>query len=64
MTNIGETIKKIRESKGFTQKYVFDRSRITQSKLSLIENGEIIPTIRTLKRLAKVFETTITLHID
>lgn len=49
MASIGEQIRKIRQEKGLKQKDVAKELEISQSYISLVENGKTIPTKRFLK---------------
>lgn len=48
-----------RKEEGLTQKELSDRSGITQSDISKLENGNANPSIRTLKRLANAMGKTL-----
>ncbi|MBX2948112.1 MAG: helix-turn-helix transcriptional regulator [Crocinitomicaceae bacterium] len=52
--NIGVTIKKLRKEKGLNQQEFGKLTGITQTSLSLIENGNTIPNKSTLKSICKV----------
>lgn len=53
---IGEKIRKIRISKGYSQEYVSDRLGISQPAYLQIEKNKTKVTIETLNRLASIFE--------
>ena len=50
--NLGESIKKIRQSKGLSQGEMQKRTGILRSYLSRVENGHTVPSLATLQRLA------------
>lgn len=52
---IGNKIKKIRELKNFTQKYLADELSLSQSAYSKIEMGETEITYTRLEKIAAVF---------
>ena len=53
----GYTIKKLRESKDYTQQDVADKSGLSRSLIARIEQGSIItPTPDTINALAPVFD--------
>jgi transcriptional regulator with XRE-family HTH domain len=54
LDQIGEKIKVLRETKGWTQQYVFDEYGFNMSR---IESGRTNLTISSLKKLLKVFNT-------
>lgn len=49
----GKKIKRLRESKNYTQEYLSEIVGIEQATLSNIERGKSHPTIETLQKLAK-----------
>ena len=51
MASIGEQIRKIRKEKGLKQRNVAKELEVSQSYISLVENGKTIPT----KRFVKLF---------
>lgn len=54
MSNLGELVKKIRQSKGLSQKDVADASNLARSYISRLEDGDFAsPSVMTLLRLAK-----------
>ncbi|MBL7136499.1 MAG: helix-turn-helix transcriptional regulator [Candidatus Marinimicrobia bacterium] len=50
---IGQAIKKLREEKGFKQKELSDSCNITQTYLSLIENGKKKPNVNLIENIGK-----------
>jgi transcriptional regulator with XRE-family HTH domain len=51
--NIGQRIRQLRESRGMTQRQLLVRSRVSQSLLSRIENGQITPSLGTLEKISE-----------
>ena len=49
---LGKRIKKIRESKNFTQEYLAELVGIEQATLSNIERGKSYPSVDTLQKIA------------
>lgn len=49
---LGRRIKRIRESKNFTQEYLAELVGIEQATLSNIERGKSYPTVDTLQKIA------------
>ena len=56
LDQVGEKIKSLREAKGWTQQYVFDEYGFNMSR---IESGRTNLTISSLKKLLKIFNTTL-----
>lgn len=56
LDQIGEKIKSLREAKGWTQQYVFDEYGFNMSR---IESGRTNLTISSLKKLLKIFNTSL-----
>ena len=54
--NLGETIRRIRQEKGFSQGEMQKRTGILRSYLSRVENGHTIPSFATLQRLAAAMD--------
>jgi len=52
----GKKVKKIRESKNFTQEYLAELIGIEQATLSNIERGKSHPTVETLEKLSKALD--------
>lgn len=52
--NIIEDIKEERIKKGINQVTFAKKLKMTQSYVSLIENGEVVPKISTVDKMAKV----------
>ncbi|MCH8267217.1 MAG: helix-turn-helix domain-containing protein [Acidobacteria bacterium] len=57
--NLGESIRKIRQTKGLSQGEMQKRTGILRSYLSRVENGHTIPSLATLQRLAVAMEVTL-----
>ena len=51
-SNLGESIRKIRQEKGLSQGEMQKRTGILRSYLSRVENGHTVPSFATLQRLA------------
>ena len=52
LTKLGEKIKFIRKGKGIKIKQLSSRSGLTESSISMIENGKISPSITTINKIA------------
>jgi len=52
--NIGETLRRLRKTKGLSQQTVAEGAKISRTHLSLIESGDCNPTIDTLDSIGKV----------
>jgi transcriptional regulator with XRE-family HTH domain len=50
---LGEKIKQLRQEKGYTQTFLEKRSGVNSKLLSKYENGRIIPTADTLRKIAE-----------
>lgn len=50
---LGDSIKSIREEKGFTQERLAEKANINVSYLAKIENGYVNTTVRYLIKIAK-----------
>src|SRR5271154_6169898 len=57
-----ETLKTSRKRAGLTQRVLFQRSGVAQSTISLIETGELQPTIPVLQRLVHSCAAELTMH--
>ncbi len=64
MNNIGEKIKKIRELRNFTRKYVAGELMVSNTTYGKIERDEIDLTIKRLAQIAKVLNVSICTIID
>ena len=55
---IGVTIRKLRETRGWTQEQLAKKARVSQSYLSLLESGERgqAPSVRIALRLARALD--------
>ena len=51
-------LKELRKSKFMTQREVADRIQITHAYYCLIENGNVMPSVKINKKLAKVLKRT------
>lgn len=56
---LGQKIKELRSGKGMTLEELSQLSGVSQSLLSMIERNLSAPTVRTLERILKALETTI-----
>jgi transcriptional regulator with XRE-family HTH domain len=54
--DLGNAIRKIRQSKGLSQGEMQKRTGILRSYLSRVENGHTIPSLATLQRLATAMD--------
>ncbi|HEY7680881.1 MAG TPA: helix-turn-helix transcriptional regulator [Terriglobia bacterium] len=54
--NLGESIRRIRQTKGLSQGEMQKRTGILRSYLSRVENGHTVPSLATLQRLASAME--------
>ncbi|ACL77605.1 helix-turn-helix domain-containing protein [Ruminiclostridium cellulolyticum] len=52
-------LKQARESKNLTQSELASRTGISQQHISMIENGERIGSVETLRELAKALDTSV-----
>ncbi len=57
--NLGDSIRKIRQTRGLSQGEMQKRTGILRSYLSRVENGHTIPSLATLQRLAVAMEVTL-----
>jgi transcriptional regulator with XRE-family HTH domain len=53
VTNIGQRIRQLRESRGMTQSQLQARSRVSRSYLSRIESGQMTPSLGTLEKISE-----------
>ena len=53
---LGEKIKELHKSKGFTQEKLAELANIDDKHLSKIENGVHLPTYKTLKKVVRNIE--------
>jgi transcriptional regulator with XRE-family HTH domain len=56
MENIGIRIKKLRESKNWTQEYMASQLKISQNTYSRLENENVKLSTERLKQIAAIFE--------
>lgn len=56
---LGDNIKKYRNLKGITQKYLADKLFVTPQAVSRWENGEVEPSITTIMDMAKIFDVSV-----
>jgi len=57
--HVGEKIKKIRQQMGISAKVLANRAGISSGMLSQLENGSTQGSVETLRKIAKVLDTTI-----
>ena len=57
MTNIGLTIKRIRQQKGYSQEFMATQLNITQASYARMENQQINLSAARLQKIAEVLET-------
>lgn len=55
----GQKIKEIRQAKGITQKQLAEQMGADRSYINRIENGNYIPALKYLERIAKVLECSV-----
>ena len=53
---LSENIKTLRVKKGYTQKELADILHVTAQAVSRWENGDVEPSIGTIKEMAKIFD--------
>lgn len=56
---VGERIKKVRENKGYSQEYLAEELKISQSSYSDLENNKTKLDIKRLQKIATILETDI-----
>lgn len=61
---VGENIRKLRRDKALTQKQLADKCGISEITVRRYERGEIIPTLKTLGKIAKALDIHIKELID
>lgn len=54
--NIGNALYKVRKSKGYRQNLVSEKTGITQTYLSLIENNQKVPSIGVIQDLCRFYK--------
>lgn len=57
--NIGQKIKELRLKRGWSQEYLANKIGIGQQYISKYESGKMYPSLKTLLKLADVFEVSI-----
>ncbi len=53
---LGQRLRERREEIGMTQQLLAEHAKLTQSSISMYEQGEAMPSIAALKRIAKALE--------
>ena len=61
---ISDNIKELRKQKGLTQKELADLLHVTSQAVSRWENGEVEPSVDTIRSMANIFEVTTDEIID
>ena len=56
MLPIGPCLRRLREAKRMSQRDLEQRMGLSQSNISQVENGRIVPTLETLQRFAKALD--------
>ena len=56
MLPIGPRLRRLREAKRMSQRDLEQRMGLSQSNISQVENGRIVPTLETLQRFAKALD--------
>ena len=64
LSNIGKNLRKIRESKSYTQKELAAAMQMDASQYHKLEAGKTVPTILTLERAAKALKAGIEVIIN
>lgn len=59
METIGQRVRTLREQHGYSQAALGSLIGVEQSQISNIENGYGEPSLKTLRRLARVFEVSL-----
>ena len=60
----GDSIKKFRKQKGYTQKQLAEKAGISRTALIRYENGETSPSIQILQQIAEALEVSVSVLID
>lgn len=60
----GDSIKKFRKQKGYTQKQLAEKAGISRTALIRYENGETSPSSQILQQIAAVLEVSVSVLID
>lgn len=55
-----KNLKQLRENAKLTQKYVADRTNVTETYISLLENGNRNPSDKMKKQLAELYNVKVT----
>jgi transcriptional regulator with XRE-family HTH domain len=53
---IGDRLKELRDGKNLSQGDIENRTGLLRSYISRVENGQTVPTIETLEKLARALE--------
>jgi DNA-binding XRE family transcriptional regulator len=57
-SEMGRNVRHLRKAAGLSQTALAQRSSMDRTHLSRLERGRLMPTVPTLKRLAKIFQVT------
>ena len=55
--NIGDRLRTLREAKNFTQGEIEKRTGLLRTYVSRVENGNAVPSVYTLEKLARALES-------
>ncbi|MDX2971887.1 helix-turn-helix transcriptional regulator [Kribbella solani] len=61
---LGETVRGMRERKGWTQTRLAELAGMTQSALARFEAGGTVPTLALLERIAQAFDAELIVRFD
>lgn len=62
--SIGANIRAVRKARGLTQQEVADAAELADSAIRKYESGKIVPTVKTLRRIASALGVPLTVLID
>lgn len=60
---LGQSVRTLREAKGWSQTELADRTGMTQSAVARFEGGGTIPTLPVLERLARALEVELVVQL-
>jgi transcriptional regulator with XRE-family HTH domain len=55
----GYVVRQSRESRGWSQEVLADRANLNRSYLGEVERGSAVPSLATIEKLARAFETSL-----
>lgn len=64
MENLGESIRKIREVRGISQRNLAQQVKTSQSAIARIEKGVTDPRMSTVQRIGKILQADLTFIVD